>query len=56
VENDAFGYAVAIGNGKIAVSARYADAGAENSGAVYVYDTPYNYTMHDALEYHKGEK
>ena len=56
VEGDAFGYAVAIGNGKIAVSARYADAGAENSGAVYVYDTPYNYTMHDALEYHKGEK
>ena len=55
-ENDQFGYAVAIGNGKIAVSARYADAGAENSGAVYVYDTPYNYTMHDALEYHKGEK
>lgn len=56
VENDSFGYAVAIGHGKIAVSARYADAGAENSGAVYVYDTPYNYTMHDALEYHKGEK
>ena len=56
VENDQLGYAVAIGNGKIAVSARYADAGAENSGAVYVYDTPYNYTMHDALEYHKGEK
>ena len=56
VESDGFGYAVAIGNGKIAVGARYADAGAENSGAVYVYDTPYNYTMHDALEYHKGEK
>ncbi len=56
VENDSFGYAVAIGHGKIAVGARYADAGAENSGAVYVYDTPYNYTMHDALEYHKGEK
>jgi hypothetical protein len=56
VENDNFGYAVAIGNGKIAVSARNADAGVENSGAIYVYDTPYNYTMHDALEYHKGEK
>lgn len=56
VENDSFGYAVAIGHGKIAVSARYADAGAENSGAIYVYDTTYNYTMHDALEYHKGEK
>ena len=56
VEGDSFGWAVAIGNGKIVVGARYADAGAENSGAIYVYDTPYNYTMHDALEYHKGEK
>jgi hypothetical protein len=56
VEGDNFGYTVAIGHGKIVVGARNADAGAENSGAVYVYDTPYNYTMHDALEYHKGEK
>lgn len=53
---DNFGSSVAIGHNKIIVGAGLADNGAVGSGCVYVFDTPYNYTMHNALEYHRGEK
>lgn len=35
---DGFGYAVGISGGMVVVGARYSDAGATSSGAVYVYD------------------
>ena len=37
-ESDEFGYSVAVGSNKIAVSARLDDDNGESSGAVYVYD------------------
>ena len=39
IDGDVFGSAVAIDNGIIAISAPYQDQAAQNSGAVYIYDS-----------------